>query len=82
MANEGKLSINYRETELRVHGTHAPKFANAIGSIVRHYCPLHYSGWRKVPDDAKKVCIEKLKVFVSLTIHDNYCIMVRKIYKT
>ena len=66
MAKEGKLSINYRKTELRVHGTHAPKFANAIGSIVRHYCPLHYSGWRKFPDDAKKVCIEKLKVFCFL----------------
>ncbi|GMN36048.1 hypothetical protein TIFTF001_042349, partial [Ficus carica] len=61
VAKDGKLSINYRETELRVHGTHASKFANAIGSIVRHYCPLHYSGWRNVPDDAKKVCIEKLK---------------------
>ncbi|GMN65153.1 hypothetical protein TIFTF001_034226 [Ficus carica] len=64
VAKEGKLSINYRETELRVHGTHASKLANSIGSIVRHYCPLHYSSWGNVPDDAKKVYI--LKVFCFL----------------
>ena len=63
---DGKLSINYREMEPCVHGTHASKFANAIGSIVRHYCPLHYSGWGKVLDDTKKVCIQKLKVFCFL----------------
>lgn len=62
MAKDGKLAINYRETELRVHGSHSSRFSNEVGAIVRQFVLLQYRGWGKVSSEDKIACIEKLKI--------------------
>ena len=57
-----KLTVSYREGEVRVLGDNAGRFATEIGIIIRHHAPLQRRGWCKVLPKERDSLYARLQV--------------------